>query len=738
MTRRLVALVAVVAVAGSTAGRIFDDRLLALLVAGAAAAAAALSAALARGRGTWVAPLSLLALAGYLAGAVALAARLGGVPGGPLALLADAWANGLPRLLGAMIPVTPRPDTVVIPVAAAWLATLVGAELLLRTRRVLLGYAPPTALFVGALYLVGPNAAPAWWQTVAFAALAAWGLAAPASGPDAPPVGGARRRWRRTTAGLAAVAAVGVAAAGGAAALRPVAAARPADPRAHLRPPRLDTLDENPLVRLSGWALAPRQKLFDVRLSAAPTDSRLRLAVLTEYDGVTWRVGATYRSAGRTLPGPSGTSAGGVPAAGRPVRQEVTVAELTGRLLPAAADVHRVGGVRVAYDPAGGTLLGQEPLHPGARYAVDSRRRADPADLLAEAEVPGGAAVAPLLDAGPEPPAPLSRLADRLAGEAVGPYERAAAVEEYLRAHYRLVADAPSGHAYPNLRFFLFGPPHAGGQRGTSEQFAAAYAVLARLLGLPARVVVGFRVPAGGGSVYAGDAVAWPEVLFDGVGWVAFDPLPRPRQRPLPVEGEARPPPVRTPPPTVADAPTPAPAAPAGPSRVAPAPASGGLPAGLVGALSAVLAGAAALASLGLARRRLSRGRLTAPDPGARIAGAWREVRDARRLAGRPLPPHHSAGAVAAAARRAGEPPLEALAEAVNAAAFADIPASAAQAEAAVVAAAAYVAHLRAGRGRWGRWCWPVRPGPLRWGYRELSQRGGRPVSGARDPAPAR
>ncbi|GGJ81569.1 hypothetical protein GCM10010123_09190 [Pilimelia anulata] len=777
VVRRVLVPVLLVVVAGVVADRIFDGTVLTRLVAGAAGGAAAISLLLARGRGTLVAPLSVVALAGYLGGAVALTAHRAGLPGPLPPVAADALANGLPRLLGAMIPVEPQPDTVVVPLAAAWLATMVAVEVALRTGRMLLAYAAPAALFVGALYLVGPNAGPAAGATVAFLVVAAAGLvtvpgprrpadAAPgaaAGGPAAAGAGAAavdtagaaagESGWaglRRLGAAGAAVAVTGVVALAGAAALAPVLTGRPADPRAHLIPPQLDTLDENPLVRLSGWALQPRQKLFDVRLAGNPVGARLRLAVLSAYDGVTWRVGATYRSAGRALP--AGAPA---PGARRPVRQEVTVAGLSGRLLPAADRARRVAGVRVAYDPDGGTLLGREPLRPGLRYAVDSTAAEEPANLLVDAEVPSGAGVARLLDTGPEPPAALAGLAERLAGEAVGAYDRAAALEEYLRAHYRLVADAPSGHAYPNLRFFLFGAPGAGGQRGTSEQFAAAYAVLGRLLGLPTRIVVGFRVGAGGGAVRAGDALAWPEVLFRDLGWVAFDPLPRADQQPQPIEPDARPrPDPSTPPPVVPDEPTPGPTA--TPAAVGPPAAAPGRRAGTVlplVAAAAVLLLAGPVAALALARRRLDRRRRTAPEPARRIAGAWHAVRDARRLAGRPLPAHLTATAVADAARAEGAPPLDALAAAVNAAAFAPAapdPAApdTAAADAAVAAAGAYAAHLRAGRGRWGRWSWPVHPGPLRWAAADrtpprrppgpgLSHPGGRPgVSVASPGAP--
>lgn len=67
-------------------------------------------------------------------------------------------------------------------------------------------------------------------------------------------------------------------------------------------------------------------------------------------------------------------------------------------------------------------------------------------------------------------------------------------------------------------------------RRGDCEQFAPAFAVLARLLGIPARVATGFTggTPAGHGNwrVTSADAHAWPELYFPGAGWVRFEPTP--------------------------------------------------------------------------------------------------------------------------------------------------------------------------------------------------------------------
>ncbi|MEU1590878.1 transglutaminaseTgpA domain-containing protein [Micromonospora sp. NPDC005710] len=737
-------LIGLTALAGVVLGRVYAGGLLLWLVVGAATGSVLVSVAARRLPSWLVAPVSVAAMAGWTLWSLRLAATRAEVPGGLLEVTADAARNGIPRLLTAMIPVEPTPDTVLVPVVAAWLAGLTGAEVALRTGRVLLGYLPAAGLYAAGLYVVGPNAEPAVGSTLVFVAVAALGLATP-TGPAAgggdptadltPRVRAAVRLRLATSAALGVVLVVGFVAA-----LGPVVAdqvrGRPVDPRRYVEPPQVQTLDENPLIRISGWALHPEQKLLDVS-TERPTGTdpaadtarsvRIRLAVLSDYDGVTWRVGATYRNAGRILPTANPSRDSTV----RTVRQQISVAELSGRLLPAVATPREVSGARVAYDPASGTLIRPEGLTPGLRYAVTSAEERPDSNLLATANVPAGDEVARVLRVADGVPDPMRRLATQLAEENGAPYARASAIEQFLAEHYRVAADAPSGHAYPNLGFFLFGPRNGGGQEGTSEQFAAAFAVLGRLSGLPTRVVVGFRT-GGQGPVLAGDAYAWPEVLFDGLGWVAFDPLPRPDDEPRPVEEDFRPTP-EDPPPSEAPAPTAEPSASPEPAAAADAPPGNDgistpvLVAGGSGGLLLVV-GALLLTLLAM-RRSLTRARLVRGDPGQRIAGAWREVTDALRLAGRPVGDDLAATEVAGHARqtladaRAGTtgddttadgPAVDELAALLNQVGFAPGAATTEQAAHAAELATTYVATLRSARPWWRRVIWSVHPTPLR------------------------
>ncbi|GAA2591345.1 hypothetical protein GCM10010435_82600 [Winogradskya consettensis] len=779
-----VVLVLLISLAGVVLGRIYADELLVRVVAGAALGSVGVGVA-ARRLPSWaIAPLSVVALAAYTTWALKLAADRAGLTDPLLQIVTDALRNGIPRLLTAMIPVESTPDTVVVPVVAAWLAGLLGGEVALRSRRVLLGVVPAAVLYGGALYVVGPNAGSAGWPTLAFAGLVVLALAVTArsglsesglSGGGTGLSGGGsasesvpRAARVRTVAGaaLGLVVVVGLVAAVGPWVGTRVSAT-PVDPRRYVQPPQVDSLDESPLNRISGWALAPQQKLLDVGASGnGKGTTRLRLAVLPDYDGITWRVGATYRNAGRVLPTPAALT----DAPSTHVTQQITVRELTGRLLPVVPTPTGVDGTRIAYDATTGTVIRPESLTPGLAYTVTSDVPDPDLNLLPTADVPSGDAVARFLKVGTGVPEQISRLSEQLADGNGAAYDRAAAIETFLAEHYKQVADAPSGHAYPNLEYFLFGPRDQGGQAGTSEQFAASFALLARLTGLPSRVVVGFNAPRKGGTVTGGDAIAWPEVLFDDLGWVAFDPMPKSDESPRPVEEDftskpSEPPPTSEAPP-VKDTPSASAAA-----VLAEPPAAGRGGASAVAVASGVsgsvlvLVVAAGLAVV-LMRRGLRRRRLTGGAPDQRINGAWLEFTDALRLAGRPVPRHLAAAEVAefAAGQQAaapdpagaagaagpagsagnagdfgnagdagtlgwvraaappplggGLPALDELVGAVNTVAFAPGAADDGQASRAGDQAVAYAEGLRSQRSWWRRAWWSVHPGPLRWDRR--------------------
>jgi transglutaminase-like putative cysteine protease len=120
----------------------------------------------------------------------------------------------------------------------------------------------------------------------------------------------------------------------------------------------------------------------------------------------------------------------------------------------------------------------------------------------------------------------VPHLASQIAGSASNNYDRASAIENYLRNRYGYTLQLPRTQPADPIANFLFER-----KQGHCEYFASSMAVLLRTLGIPARVVNGFRSNefndlTGNYVVRAKDAHAWVEVYFPGYGWHPFDPTP--------------------------------------------------------------------------------------------------------------------------------------------------------------------------------------------------------------------
>ena len=104
-------------------------------------------------------------------------------------------------------------------------------------------------------------------------------------------------------------------------------------------------------------------------------------------------------------------------------------------------------------------------------------------------------------------------------------YDKIRAIEAWLGAHVRYSIDAPlAPHGVDVVDDFLF-----RSRLGWCEQVASSLVVMARSVGIPARLATGF-VPGtrdaltGQFTVRERDAHAWAEIYFPGVGWQPFDP----------------------------------------------------------------------------------------------------------------------------------------------------------------------------------------------------------------------
>lgn len=218
-----------------------------------------------------------------------------------------------------------------------------------------------------------------------------------------------------------------------------------------------------------------------------------------------------------------------LPSAAKPAGRETV--EILRQPLP--ADVlpvpYGAGGL------AGESDLGAARYEGGEWLAGGSRSRRVRYRVEVDSFRPGALGPAPASASSPAYRFPakllpgMAELAARLSAGAGSDDEKLTRLREYFRdsgLSYELgaVEAAEKGRVHP-LERFLFET-----KKGHCELFASSMALLARAMGLPSRLVVGFRLrpPAGGEvlTVHSTDAHAWLEVYARGRGWVPLDPTP--------------------------------------------------------------------------------------------------------------------------------------------------------------------------------------------------------------------
>jgi protein-glutamine gamma-glutamyltransferase len=120
----------------------------------------------------------------------------------------------------------------------------------------------------------------------------------------------------------------------------------------------------------------------------------------------------------------------------------------------------------------------------------------------------------------------IPQLAGQITTSSASNYDKALAIEQYLRAHYSYTLQLPRIMPRDPLANFLFER-----KQGHCEYFASSMAVMLRTLGIPSRLVSGFRSGeyndlTGQYVVRASNAHSWVEAYFPGAGWISFDPTP--------------------------------------------------------------------------------------------------------------------------------------------------------------------------------------------------------------------
>jgi transglutaminase-like putative cysteine protease len=695
----LVALAVLAALPGVEMSRVYAPERAPLLAAGAAAAAVGIAGVvsiLARARLAVSVIASVVGFALYAGLAAARSTTNGGIPtSATVHAVGTGLVHGWARLLSTSLPANPEPVLLVPVVVLAWVAGFGGAELAIRRRWPLTPAGPALAATATATVLAAgriPNVGVIGGVFVAGLGVLL-GVRAGGDGEVAPPAEatgptpstklGPPARLVGATQLTAVVVVVAVVAVVGAAVGAPLTFGRDRHPYTPRRAqPAATVAAISPLDLIKARLDSPDQAMFTVRASSG---TNWQLAVLDDFDGYDWSTAGAFAPTGDDLVAPAPPNG----SATVDLHQTFTLQGLTGPWLPTAASPVRVSGVDFDVDLSSGTLVRIGPAT-SRTYQVTSQVSTPSSTALVAAELPPAAdtTVDTALPAG-LPPAIAAAARTATAGAST-PFTEALLLERYLRSSgFRNDPKADAGHSYGHLVAFL-----TKSKEGTSEQFASAFAVMGRVLGLPTRLAVGFSQGSDAGTpgvwhVRSGDAQVWPEVDFAGLGWVSFDPTPPASGTggggELPVGGGgttgapsfviAKNTPLTHQAVPVSPPTDPAPVPPHATTAAHAGGATGValIVAGAIAAAVVLLAVSGTLVVLAKTRRR--RRRRLAGDPRQQVSGAWSEVLDRLRERGWWDDPSLTvAEIVAEAGAHGGHRSLVALYRPVNQALFDDRP----------------------------------------------------------------
>ncbi|MCH6471108.1 transglutaminaseTgpA domain-containing protein [Sinomonas sp. 5-5] len=218
----------------------------------------------------------------------------------------------------------------------------------------------------------------------------------------------------------------------------------------------------------------------------------------------------------------------------------ISTGNFTSPYLPVPYAPVSITGVqgRMGWDPLSLSIKGDPGASLGQNYVVRSvAPNLTPAELAAVSTAPRGIG----LETSAVPsnvPGLVRTTAETITKGATTPYAKALAIQAYLRT-FTYSEQAPVQQGYDGTGMDVL-EKFLEKKSGYCIHFAAAMAVMARLVGIPSRIAVGFAPghPTGASVAVAGlgslpeyqvdarDAHAWPQLYFQGLGWVPFEPTP--------------------------------------------------------------------------------------------------------------------------------------------------------------------------------------------------------------------
>jgi transglutaminase-like putative cysteine protease len=291
----------------------------------------------------------------------------------------------------------------------------------------------------------------------------------------------------------------------------------------------------NPLINLGDDL-----RRGDTVLAATYTTSNsegvyLRLATLEDFNGRSWTpnmAGTTPDNGVDNFPRPTGLSPR---VATEDLFTNVRVSDISGRWLPVPYPATRVRNLEGSWhwEESGLSVRSNDTGVRGQEYRVDFLDvQPTMTQLQAIAPSPPGTD-SPYLELPGELPPIIEQTAVDVTTPFASSYDKALAIQGYfLDGEFEYSENAPVEGNYDGTGSEVIGV-FLEEKIGYCVHYASAMALMARSVGIPSRIAVGFqpgeRAFTNGQTTYSvnsDDLHAWPELYFDGVGWLRFEPTP--------------------------------------------------------------------------------------------------------------------------------------------------------------------------------------------------------------------
>lgn len=317
----------------------------------------------------------------------------------------------------------------------------------------------------------------------------------------------------------------------------------------------------NPMIGLHASLVALNHTPLLTATTDDPDTGYLRTTVLDRFDGDRWKPSQRDMPARNKVDGALPPPPGLASLVGNSHEWSLRVSrafETSWIPAPSPLRALRVSAGDWRYDRRTMDFANTDDRAPaGFSYTATAVHPGLTAARLRNAGEPPTSVSSPMTDLPRNIPPIVFNIAEQVTSSGRTTYEKAVLLQNWFRTEggftYSLDPERNPGSSMDALVDFI-----TTTKDGYCEQYAAAMGIMARSLGIPTRVAIGFLRPDDrdrGSLVYTSDTLhAWPEIYFVGSGWVRFEPTPGGRTGDAPswTEENAAPTPTSAPVPTTA------------------------------------------------------------------------------------------------------------------------------------------------------------------------------------------